>query len=434
MKHHFTAVLCLLALTVPLWAQDEAAQTPDNVDTDTVTVSKQEFDALKQEVSELKDQLKQLLTKGTTSQAEPPQEANGAEVAAAPADQADTDSHGDQLAGGRALALPDISFITEFKAMTSSDKRTEDRNSLRLSEGELSIQGWIYPNVKADAFISMSPQEESAAQIEEGYVTYLGLAKGLNATIGRKKVSFGRTNALHSHSWPWVSRPLAFGNLVAEENLTGEGVELSYVIPTKSPLFAQIDGGVWGGGEAGESVSAPEIMHGPGAGFNGNFGTARLWTGYSITPDNELEMGYSYAEGTSEDTALAIGGSTRLQGVDVSFRHFGDNDTRLLLRGEQFWREDLHNSLPGVASGYYIYGDYAWNKYNSLGMQYSWSQFPQDKDLHESAVSLMLTHQFSEQYYLRLQGNHGWRPGSDAYNELWLMWVCGIGPHTHNLE
>jgi hypothetical protein len=47
---------------------------------------------------------------------------------------------------------------------------------------------------------------------------------------------------------------------------------------------------------------------------------------------------------------------------------------------------------------------------------------------------LIFTHQFNEQYYLRLQGTHGSRPGDEAYSELWAQWTWGVGPHTHNLE
>ena len=75
----------------------------------------------------------------------------------------------------RQLLLPDISLVVQARGKLSSDNRDEMRNRLRLSEAEIGIQGYVYPKVKADAFITMSPAEDAAAQVEEAYLTYLGL-------------------------------------------------------------------------------------------------------------------------------------------------------------------------------------------------------------------------------------------------------------------
>lgn len=412
--------MCIFALAVPALCQDAL---DDDASQDTATISKDEFNALKAKIADLEQRLQQITGQQnqTSDNAEEQPYETGSEASSS------------AQSAGKALALPDISFIGQAKWMTSSDKLDDRRNSLRLSEGELGIQGWVYPNVKADAYISMSPAEDSPAQLEECYLSYLGLYKGLNFNVGKKYVPFGRTNMLHSHSWPWVNRPLAFTNMVAEENLTGEGLQLSYLLPTQSGLFVEADLGTWAGGESGESTDLPDIVVGPGAAFSNRFNTARLWTGYPVSPNDEIELGGSYTEGDSDDLIL-LTGRTRLTGADFSYRHFGDNDTRFLLRGEQFWRKDMDDPTAKTANGYYVYSDYRLNKYNSIGTMYSWSQFPQATDLHEWAYSLIYTHQFSEQYYVRVQGNHGSRPDSDSYNELWLQWVWGIGPHTHNLE
>ncbi|MEI6501844.1 MAG: hypothetical protein WCP21_12555, partial [Armatimonadota bacterium] len=87
-----------------------------------------------------------------------------------------------------------------------------------------------------------------------------------------------------------------------------------------------------------------------------------------------------------------------------------------------------------TATGYYLFGNLRRDKYSSWGALYDWSEFPQAPNLHESATSLIYTKQFSEQYYIRLQGTHGSRPGDGSYDEAWLQWVWGVGPHTHNLE
>jgi hypothetical protein len=81
-----------------------------------------------------------------------------------------------------------------------------------------------------------------------------------------------------------------------------------------------------------------------------------------------------------------------------------------------------------------VLGQYRRSKYSSLGLLYDWSEFPQVAARHESALSLIVTRQFSEQYYIRFMATRGSRPDDACYSEAWLQWVWGVGPHTHNLE
>jgi hypothetical protein len=332
------------------------------------------------------------------------------------------------------LALPDISLIGQVKARASSDRKDDERDRIRLSELELGVQGYVYPNVKADAFVTMSPAEGAPAQAEEAYLTYLGLRKGLNFYVGKKHVPFGRTNLVHCHSWLYVDQPLVLRNLVGEESLSGEGVDASYVLPTKGNLFAQLDLGTWTGPGPGEATALLDIMVGPGASFADRFNTARLWTSYPVSESSELEVGGSWAGGAGEGVAIPESGRVQLTGADVTYRHFGEGTSRLLLRGEGVWRREENDLDSKTAHGYYLFGNWRPEKYRSVGLLWAWSEFPQAPDQHESALSLIFTKQFSEQYYLRLQATHGSRPDDHSYDELRLQWVWGVGPHTHNLE
>jgi hypothetical protein len=398
---------------VPAQAQDEVPPSGGA----TITISMSEWEALKARLEAIEEEVEEL----RAAQApQPPAEVQPAETGEAagppaPAVQAP--------GGGRYLSLPDISLIVQARGLASSDTRNDARDRIRLSEAEIGIQGYVYPNVKADAFIAMSPEEGEAAQAEEAYLTYLGLGNNLNLYVGKKHVAFGRTNLLHNHSWLYVCPPLVLRNLVAEESLAGEGVEASYLLPTKGDLFAQLDVGTWTGEGPGEASDLPDVVAGPGAGFSDRFNTARLWASHPVGEDSELEAGASYARGPAD-----------LTGLDLTYRRFGEGTSRLLLRGEGVWRREATEISESTANGYYLFGNYRPDKYRSLGLLYDWSEFPQVPDLHESALSVILTKQFSEQYYLRLQGVHGSRADDDSYNELWLQWVWGVGPHTHNLE
>lgn len=434
-------MLCLFVCAGIGYAQDTGA---DRTSSDTVTISRSEFDELKDSVAALQDEVNKLKGNASASQtqgkpaATDTAGAEGADQTAAspetPAAPAPVEPAPAQTGGGKALALPDISLVVQAKGHLSSDKRDDARNRLRLSEAEIGIQGYVYPNVKADAFLTTSPEEGAPMSVEEAYLTYIGLGKGLNVSLGKKHVPFGRTNLLHNHSWLYVNQPLVLRNLVAEESLAGEGANISYLLPTKSNLFAQLDLGTWTGEGPGESTNLPDIVVGPGASFADRFNTARLWTSYPINDYNEVELGGSYAQGASDGLAITGRGQARLTGMDVSYRHFGQANRRLLLRAENVWRREHTDGLSSTAAGYYLFGNYRWDKNNSLGLLYDWTEFPQSPQLHQSAISLILTKQFSEQYYIRLQGTHGSRPDDPSYNELWLQWVWGVGPHTHNLE
>lgn len=425
MKRAITIFICLLMLTSAAWLQ--AAE-------ETIAVPKSEFETLKARLDQLEQEVQDLKANQTPSQPattpEAPPAAGGTE---APAPAPETPASG---GGGKALSLPDISLVVQAGGHLSSDKKDDDRNRLHLTETEIGIQGYVYPNVKADAFITGSPAEGASFQVEEAYLTYLGLRKGLNLYIGQKHVAFGRTNLLHNHSWLYTRQPLAISNLVASESLTGQGAAVSYLIPTHSNLFAQLDLGTWTSGDSSEATPIDELTQQPAVGTAANlsdrFNTARLWTSYPVTENSELELGGSWAGGKS--TPDPDPDRVHLAGVDLSYRHFWEGSRRLLLRGEGFQRRGTLDSGDRTARGYYLFGNYRSDKYKSVGLLYDWSQFPQAVELHESALSLILTKQLSEQYYLRLQAIHGSRPDDNSYNELWLQWVWGVGPHTHNLE
>jgi len=403
-------------LTSAAWPQDSQ---------DTVTVPKSEFDALKQRVEQIERELEEL--KANQAAGQPIQQAEEGVATEEPS----TDSS----AGGKHLALPDISLIVQAKGLATNDKNDPARQKIQLTEAELGIQGYVYPNVKADAFITGSPSENAPFQVEEAYLTYLGIAKGLNFYVGERHVPFGRTNLLHNHSWLYTRQPLVISNFIASESLAGQGASIAYLIPTRGDLFAQLELGTWANGTEGEQSDLPNIIVGPGASVTDRFNTARLWTSYPVTQNSELELGGSYLDGKSnEDPLTGLTDYVHIKGVDVSYRHFGEGSKRLLLRGEQFWRTGTTDSNNAPAKGYYLFANYRPTKYGSVGLLYDWTQFPQAVGLHESAMSLILTKQFSEQYYLRLQAIRGNRPDCGLYDQLWLQWVWGVGPHTHNLE
>ncbi len=343
----------------------------------------------------------------------------------------------------RSLLLPDISFIGTSSLNIGSDRRDSDRNRFGLNEGEISIQGYVYPNVKLDAFIVASPSGGEAFNVEEGYLSFIGLRKNLTLIAGRKKVSFGRTNELHPHSFSYARQLLPIQNLVSEESLTGDGLMTRFLLPTGKNLFANLDLGIWSNAEDSgvRSSASPsdEIVRGTGPGFSGRFYTARLWASKAIGKNNELEIGTSLARGGSridDDSGATLGqGHTTLTGADITLRRFFSGPKRLLLRAEYFGYRPQGGlrDVANKASGWYGLANYRLSARDDVGLLYERSGFPQQGG-QETASSVIFTRQFTEQFYIRFQGTHGNRPGQGNYNQGIVEMVFGIGPHTHNLE
>jgi hypothetical protein len=130
-------------------------------------------------------------------------------------------------AGGRQLQLPDISLIGNFVGHVGNDKRDPERDRLRLDEVEIGIQSYVYPGIRADAFIVFADDE---AVVEEGFLTVQNLGRGLSAQVGRRKVPFGRVNQLHPHSWLYTVQPYVLSNLVSGASRSdGDGAFAAYL-------------------------------------------------------------------------------------------------------------------------------------------------------------------------------------------------------------
>ena len=270
---------------------------------------------------------------------------------------------------------------------------------------------------------------------------------GLNIYAGRKFVPFGRTDEQHNHSWLYTRQLLPIRNLITPENLQGDGVNFRYTRPF-GKLFTQADFGVFSGAEDATLNTTggafdpaqpfgTDFPTGTGASFGRRFYNGRLYAAIPSGANGEFALGASYAHGrselrSSETDNIIANGNASIYGFDATYRRYM-GIKRVLARAEYFgYRPD--DSLPTRnASGYYGLLNYRFDPRHDIGLLYENSGFPQSGD-HEHALSLIYTKQFTEQFYARIQGSHGSRPGENSYNEVFLQFVFGLGPHTHSLE
>ncbi|HEX8834073.1 MAG TPA: hypothetical protein VF719_07720 [Abditibacteriaceae bacterium] len=418
-------------------ANVSAANSPASGE--TVTVPRAVWEQLLRDVEELK--ASRTAAPSTPAAVAP---VESVPVENAPVDNGSTEAAPEEVDVNRNyLKLPDISLVLQMKGALSSDKRDDERKKLGLAEGELAIQSYIYPGVKAEAYLVGAPGEGEPLGFEEGFLTFQGVAKGLNVNVGRKFTPFGRTGELHNHSWLYTRQLLPIRNLVSGEALVGDGVGLNYLLPLKGKTFVRASLGAWSGEGTEDTFNSSDptdpffggVPAGSSAGFTRRFYTGRLWAGHPIGQNGELEFGVSRAQGRSsitDDTDATTDGSVTLNGLDASYRLFMNGNKRLLLRGEYF-RYKPRGLFTSSATGYYGLANLRLNKYNDVGLLYESSGFPQAPGAREKAMSLIYTRQFTEQYYARLQATRGDRPGGN-YHEIRLQLTAGLGPHTHTLE
>jgi hypothetical protein len=146
----------------------------------------------------------------------------------------------------RLLLLPDISAIGSFAgAFDSYDVASRspregpfgprDKPTPIFDELELGIQSVVDPYARADIFVSFTP---GGVDVEEAYLTTLGLPAGLQIRAGKFFSPFGRQNQQHPHVWDFIDAPLARGRLVASEVLSGPGVDVAWLAPL--PWFTEL--------------------------------------------------------------------------------------------------------------------------------------------------------------------------------------------------
>jgi len=109
---------------------------------------------------------------------------------------------------------PDIGMIGNFLGAVGSSKGSDSVApfpSLTLQESEASFQAIVDPYARADFFLAIG---EEGIEVEEGYVSFPTVPGGLLIKAGKMRANFGRLNAFHNHTLPWVDRPLVMFNLL----------------------------------------------------------------------------------------------------------------------------------------------------------------------------------------------------------------------------
>ncbi|BDG01561.1 hypothetical protein [Anaeromyxobacter oryzae] len=365
---------------------------------------------------------------GATPPAQPA--APAATPGAAP-DQGGTAPAGQGPQGGspyaRLLLMPDLSAIGSFgAALDGYDVATRSPRPeafgpkgtphFYFQELELGLQAVVDPYVRADAFLSFNPD---GVDVEEAYATTLSLPAGLQVRAGKFFSPFGRQNQQHPHVLEFVDMPLVRSRLLAEDVLSGPGVDVAWLAPL--PWYAEL--------HLAAQDTAPY-----GEKEGGLTGAARLLQYFPFGDAATLGVGVSAArrgEGT--------GGAFRdLGGADAYLRVRPlQSRSYLALQGEVYARK--YRDVPGQDSatrtGWWAQAFWRQDAWWGWGVRYE--QAPAGVpdtpgataagiEQRVSAVGAWLPSEFQR---IRLQLAWDRPPGGGGGPEVLLHFEFGIGAH-----
>lgn len=352
-----------------------------------------------------------------------------------------------------AKLIPDISAVGTFVASYFSDGPTlrlpahePSHRGPALQEIELALRSNVDPHFQADIFLALSL---GGIEVEEAYVTTLGLPWNLQLRAGSFYAPFGRFNGQHFlEVTPFVDMPLPNRRFFGGEQLRGIGAEASLLLPL--PFYLELRAAaITAGNELSFGVPASDIED-----LGDMLGVARVLSSFDLAERLTLNFGVSAANGPNTSGGLLVTGENRTDvfGADLYLRLRDPSSVAYTaLQAEWLFRRA---TVPGgrLEQG----GIYAWLvrrfdrnweaalRYDALGLPGGSAHGTPDIQGDELAaflapatqqrVGAAVSHYFSEFSRLRLQANHDFgigAPGAHAHgvSEVFLQFQFAIGAH-----
>lgn len=328
---------------------------------------------------------------------------------------------------GAKMFNPDIGVIGNLVGAGGDSKGGSDTLAplplVTLQESEASFQAVIDPFARADFFLAIG---EEGIEVEEGFISFTTLPGGLLLKAGKMRANFGRLNAFHNHTLPWIDRPLVMFNLLGgdatdpDTGIKDAGLSVSRLIPA-GKLFIEATGELYRGDSGTVFKSSRRA----------DFSTVAHVRAYTdLTDDANIEVGGSYSRGHNELGSAFV---TQLYGTDITFRWRPLRRAiyrSLAARAELIWsrREDL--ALTQEAFGLYASLDYQLARRWVVGGRFDQSDRAQNALIHDRGFSGVLTFRPSEFSQIRSQYRRTrFGDGRRIANELLFQVLFTIGAH-----
>nr|MDP9178686.1 hypothetical protein [Gemmatimonadota bacterium] len=195
-----------------------------------------------------------------------------------------------------------------------------------IPNAELTLDGAVDPYFKGFGSIVFKLDEngETGVEVEEVYVLTSSLPNNLQLKAGQYFVEFGRQNPQHPHSWAFVDQPLMLNRVFGPDGLRGQGMRMSWLLPTSFYAEAQLGimnsrgGTTW----SFRSDESTEIHGGVPVereveGFGDMLIVPRIATSFDFSETQTVLVGASAAFGPNNSGPSA---NTRVYGVDAYWK------------------------------------------------------------------------------------------------------------------
>ncbi len=311
------------------------------------------------------------------------------------------------------LLNPQITVFLDIGGSFSSDGANAARNRFHFREAELDLRAAVTPSADGVLILALGERFEDPFgsgevavefEVEEGYLDVHTLPFDLALRVGKFRSAFGRSNVLHTHDLPQLTRPLANEAFFGPEGIASVGASLSWIVPNPWDRYIEFSADVVNADSASDSPVV--AIHGA----NNPAVLSHLKFFQDIGETGSLELGTSFlfsrASGGFED-GYTLGADITVQWLDPARSDFRS----VLFQAELFWsRNDALDGSRGDDWGLYVFGQYQFGRNYYVGLRYDYTDFPGLAERRGTdadwALSPYVTWYLHEAVRLRLEYQH----------------------------
>lgn len=324
---------------------------------------------------------------------------------------------------GAGVINPDISALGQVLPSLTDDPGSPDRNRpvLALGEAEILFDAALNPYFRG-AFTLAAGDE--GFELEEAYTTMVrGLPWGLGLKAGKYRLGFGKLNAVHPHTLPFIETPRAWASLMpGEEGFNETAIQVSDLLPTP---------GAWA------SMLSVDLLQ--GSAFHPEDARSRIgwlgrWgNGFLLGDRGALEAGVSGATGIDDVDSRSRG---YMLGADLKMKIRLAGTAQLTLQTEgALRRSHAVDTLSGAVStedrgGFFTLADYRPRPQYNAGVLYEqWE--PEDRPADtDRAVKAFAGYAVLEESTLFRVAVERFMPGTGAaVHTISAQLLFSMGPH-----
>lgn len=337
---------------------------------------------------------------------------------------------------------------------------SRDGTKLELRTMELSAQAWVDPNAWA-YFVAAS--DGDTLNVEEAAVHYTGFGGHSTIRAGRFFIDFGKQMQTHVHELRTIDRPLALRTFLGDE-VKGDGAQWDSWTSIGDKTAVRWSVGVFNdllpeaSADFDPSLQAERSVEDRKNVEDLNF-TARL-TGFTDVTDNAvLQVGASarvipsYADTFAPSGNREKGLDDTVWGLDATYGWTSDTGLETWTFGGEYVldtgdtystigdagtpavnTDDVVQAVRKSLNGFYVFGDYAWNRENSVGLQFSQVELPESNTPNASETTAYYTHMFSEFQRLRFEVIAFDRDRGEDSMRFAIQYTAFVGAHGHGVN